>query len=594
MNARPAAWLLAALLSSSCTLVPPPLPQASSSLTLRLKDLYPAERQTQVLLATSKARVTVRGPGIDQPLTVTVPVSGNSVQANLTGIPAGPNRLIELFSLDEDDEAIPGARFRTTATLKQGANTATLSPATTPRGDVFAALLAEGSPLASTLEADLLQTRIEAIYRTLRVPHFGLIDGEKIARALVANGGKIAALPTDDPTFKQEPASLRVKLAGLPANLPAEVWLDDPVSPKQSSATNGTLVISPAKPGKWTLYARAGSMRIGPEAVTLNPGAETTAKALDFSRRTETRATLPAARGGAAYGMLTLDLGDGEKPWLVLAGGIAADGATSSVVAFDGQSWTSLGAEKAMPHAVSHAAFTVHENELWVLGGISGGAATTHVQVFDATQKTWRTEAPLDGPSAMGSVGIASDTIILSPGIKAWPFLPAENRFDFQIPEQTFERPLAGGDWEPIGVLTPPRFGASSITHAGRIYFIGGHVAGPMSSAPVLAVNVYDPATETKSAIAPIPTPRLGATAWVHGGKIIVAGGITAGGKALDHVEAYDLARDRWEILPPMRTPRGHAASGILGGKAVIAGGHDNPFFLTNLVPLDLVEAISP
>ncbi|MNR86855.1 N-acetylneuraminate epimerase [compost metagenome] len=593
MNVRHGAWLVAALLATSCTLAPASAPTATGSLTLRLADLFPAERQTQVLLATSQARVTVSGPGITKPLTVTVPVTGTSLQANLTGIPAGPNRLIELVSLDDQGMAVPGARFRTTASLQQGSNTATLSAATTPRGDVFAALLASGSPLASTLDASRLQERIEALYRTLHVPHFGLIDGEKIAQTLVANGGNLDALAVDNPSFAQTSASLRVTVSGLPDNLPAEVWLDDPVSPKQSSVLDGNLTIAPIKPGSWNLYARAGSMRLGPVPVTPGPGV---VKHLDFSRSTQLLAPLPAARGAAASGVLTMDLGDGPKAWLVVAGGITGSpfsGPTESVVAFDGQTWRTL-SDLDMPHAVSHAAFTVHDNQLWVLGGISGGAATTSVQVFDADQKAWRSEEELPEPSAMGSVGIAGGQIVLSPGVTSWSYDLFMRRYVFDIPSSVLIRDLSGGDWAPATSLTPARLGAATVTHQGRIYFIGGHVNGTMATNPVLTVNVYDPPTMTMSAVAPIPTPRLAATAWVHQGKIVVAGGITGLGKPLSNVEAYDLARDRWEILPSLPTPRGHAASGILDGKALIVGGHDNPFYASFLSPLDLVEALTP
>lgn len=595
MLQRPVALMLAALLAASCATSPTGSPAKTSTLSLSLADLFPADRQLQALSAGTQATVTVTGPGLDKPLSVTAAIDGKSALATLTGIPIGPNRVIELETRDASGDAIPGGRFRTTATLQEGANTAQISPDTTPRGDVFAKLLAEGSELAGSLDANRVQTLVEAIQRTQRVEHAALVDGEAIARALIATGGNFDALPAGETAFVHTPARLTVKVTGLPSNLAADVWVDDPVSPVQTGLRNGTLQIAPIKPGAWRLHARAGSLRLDPIPVTPGPDAKAT---LDFSRSHETLETMPQARGAGASGVLQIA---GQES-LVVAGGIVTQGPlaikdspdpANSVTAFDGTTWTSLPA--TMPTAVAHAAYTVHGNALWVIGGINAsGNAENAIQVFDGDTGTWSTvTAPLSGPVILGNAAAVGDQLVLIPGFKSVTPNGANLQFTLDGTIHTMDA-KAPGTWTQRGTLTTARMGAAVAVMNEKVYVISGLGAAAAGSKPVYAVEVFDPQTGTLSAIAPIPTARMSASAWVANGKLYVAGGVDALGKPLNNLEAYDPLTDRWESLAPMRTPRAHAATGLVNGKRILAGGHDSLFFYGSLQPMAGVEAVTP
>lgn len=592
MLKRLGALLLASLVTASCASLPSLPTPAMGSLSLSLSGLFPAERQVQALQAGTQAKLTVTGTGLAQPLSLVAPVDGQTLSATLTGIPAGPNRVIELESLDAAGQAIPGGRFRTTATIQEGANQALISPITTPRGDVIAKLLAEGSDLAGSLDATRLQERIEAIQRAQRVAHFALINGGAIADALKANGGNLDALSLTDASFVQAARTVTVTVKGLPENLKAEIWVDDPVSPKQTGIGNGSLRVEPVKPGSWNLYGRAGSLRVGPITV---PASATSPVVADFSRPVETLTPLPAPRAGAASGMLRIALAGGEADCLVVAGGMVNPGdvfaaTTASVLAFDGTTWHALSAP--MPVPVSHAAFTVHDGKLWVLGGRTAlGQFSDAVQVFDGT--TWTTEDPLPAPSMLGSVTVTDQQLVYTSGLRG--LYAIDNTLFFQSSPAVLVRARSGdSDWEPMASLAAPRVGAAYATLNGKHYVISGFTSTNAGVQQVLATEVYDPASGTVSAAAPLPTPRFGAMTWVAGGKIVVAGGVTPQGKPLNHVEAYDPVNDRWEILPPLKTPRAHAAAGLLNGKVAIAGGHDSLIYQGSIVPLDTVEALKP
>jgi hypothetical protein len=583
MTRRPGGLILASLLAASCAAPPSSQAPATGTLSLSLAGLFPAERQVQVLPAGKQAKVTVTGPGLAQPLTVTAPIHGTSLMATLRGIPAGPNRVIELEAQDEGGAPIAGGRYRTTATLQAGANTAVISPITTPRGDIFAKLLADGSPLAKTLDAVDVQATVEAIQKAQRVPHFGLIDGEAIAQALLTNGGKLDALLATEAAFVQQAVTLRVTISGLPHNVPAEVWLDDPVSPTQTSVSNGGLDITPIKPGVWRLHGRAGTLRVGPVELDLTASKTAT---MDFATALSAAPSLPHGRGGAAAAVLPL----GGSQRLIVAGGIAGTGpspqATRSVLAFDGENWETLPGQMGL--AVSHAAIATRGDQLWVLGGITqAGQLSNAVQVFDASEGSWTTlDWTLPFPSSLASAAFFGDALYLTAGMEDWGGSGGPNWTVYRIKPET-------GAMEYTGQrLAYSRYGAATAVADGKLFvFSGIDDYGDL----IHAVEVFDPAKGTVTGTAPIPTPRFGATAWVTGSKILVIGGVGRNGKAMATIEAFDLATNRWEAHAPLRTPRGYLAGGFLAGAFVAAGGHDgfHTSVSTSVSPFDVVESLA-
>jgi N-acetylneuraminic acid mutarotase len=68
---------------------------------------------------------------------------------------------------------------------------------------------------------------------------------------------------------------------------------------------------------------------------------------------------------------------------------------------------------------------------------------------------------------------------------------------------------------------------------------------------------------------APLPTPRVGATAGVVGGKIYVIGGYID----IANNEVYDPSTDTWEQKAPMPTPRGFPFSGVVNDTMYVMGG---------------------
>ena len=86
-------------------------------------------------------------------------------------------------------------------------------------------------------------------------------------------------------------------------------------------------------------------------------------------------------------------------------------------------------------------------------------------------------------------------------------------------------------------------------------------------------VFFYEPATDDWTEVA--------SSAFVHGGtpvaavidgRIFVAGG-AGGGMIGNELEVYDPAANQWSTLAPMGCARNHMGGGLIGGRLYVAGG---------------------
>jgi hypothetical protein len=140
---------------------------------------------------------------------------------------------------------------------------------------------------------------------------------------------------------------------------------------------------------------------------------------------------------------------------------------------------------------------------------------------------------------------------------------------------------------------------AAAVDHKGRLFVFGGssqsigirseegesteefdrrvEEASRLANTSLSSVEMYDPATNTWTERAPLPTPRQAMGADIGAdGRIYVVGGAPsyAHPKPLDVVEIYDPDRDTWETGPPLVYPRrGHAVVATPEGKLYAIGG---------------------
>ena len=153
--------------------------------------------------------------------------------------------------------------------------------------------------------------------------------------------------------------------------------------------------------------------------------------------------------------------------------------------------------------------------------------------------------------------------------------------------------------WERKADMPTARSGVSTSVVDGKIYAIGGAEIKKRKIGPgwgydvkeLPTVEMYDPATDTWTQKADMPTPR-GTSTCVVDGKIYAIGGTAFNNIKkkkpwrLDTVEVYDPATDTWAKAKKMNHARSGAAISVVDGKIYVMGGtgwpqipfHPGPF----------------
>jgi Kelch motif protein len=153
-------------------------------------------------------------------------------------------------------------------------------------------------------------------------------------------------------------------------------------------------------------------------------------------------------------------------------------------------------------------------------------------------------------------------------------------------------------------LLTAPLPGSppGSLLTDGRILITGGTSANPGLQNIVASAEVYDPTTQTFTAIGSMTAPRATHRAvWLLDGRVLIVGGVQANqndptcaqalpppcvqpittctGLALASAEIFDPATNTFTATGSMATPRaiGHSATLLSDGRVLVAGGITHP-----------------
>jgi N-acetylneuraminic acid mutarotase len=216
------------------------------------------------------------------------------------------------------------------------------------------------------------------------------------------------------------------------------------------------------------------------------------------------------------------------------------------------------------------------DGKLYVVAGkvLAGPVSTTFA--YDPALNTWSTRANLPGPAVENPAVVGLNGKLYAFGGSTAPFSGAVTNAAAYNP--------ATNAWTVLAPLPTARGGAAAAAINGLIYVAGGMTG---SGASVDTLEVYNPATNTWSAAAALPTRRDNPGAAAVDGKLYVFGGRTreANGTeingTLQVVEMYDPATNTWSPRAPMPTGRRTMGVGTLGGRVQLMGGERTPDGLT-------------
>jgi len=236
-----------------------------------------------------------------------------------------------------------------------------------------------------------------------------------------------------------------------------------------------------------------------------------------------------------------------------------------------GAAWSPTGA--LVSGRVHHTVTRLSSGKVLTSGGGDSSGCFSTAEVYDPCTATWSsTSAMMSARCFQGASLLPSGEVLVSGGIRShdeWPLTSVE-----------LFNP-ATGSWRAAGSMRTARYSHSStVLHSGNVLVVGGD-NGDWGGSILTSAEVYDPATGSWHAAAPMAALRAHHTATLlPSGKVLVVGGHNNSAPVNLSAELYDPATNSWTPAGSMSWPRYHHRATLLpSGKVLITGGtnHSGP-----------------
>ena len=293
-----------------------------------------------------------------------------------------------------------------------------------------------------------------------------------------------------------------------------------------------------------------------------------TTKAIGFSW--QTGAQHPVERfesnGLAAFGKLYVLGGFGKYTTQASARSDVYDPATDS--------WKRL---PDAPKVVTHSPAVLVGDTIWLIGGFEGkhpGPSIKYVLKYDIGDNAW-SRGP-DLPSARGAGGAAAvgaKIYFYGGSVRA----AGSDTYSDQKTTWVLDTANQSAGWKQKADFPAPRNHMSGAAVNGVVYAFGGQNAGNEGQGNQKRVDRYDPAANTWSRMADMPTARghITSSTFAVAGKVIVGGGTQNGNVPSKEVAVYDPSANKWTVTTPLPSGRKNPVMGATGGKLVSATGYN-------------------
>ncbi|MGB5015466.1 MAG: kelch repeat-containing protein, partial [Pyrinomonadaceae bacterium] len=195
----------------------------------------------------------------------------------------------------------------------------------------------------------------------------------------------------------------------------------------------------------------------------------------------------------------------------------------------------------------------VVDGKLYVIGGNAGGHCSDRNEMYDPAKDIWSAKAQMPTPRCHLAV-VAHNGLIFAIGGTNTSGSIKYSALEIYDPVQdvwTIAPPMPTGRQD---------LGAVAIDDV--IYAVGGGNPAFSLDGELDTLEAYDPLTMTWSTRSPMVSRRIGFSAGVLNGMLVVVGGSSE--NAIETAEAYDPMNNRWEPLKLMRKPRTFLSSVVL------------------------------
>ena len=223
-----------------------------------------------------------------------------------------------------------------------------------------------------------------------------------------------------------------------------------------------------------------------------------------------------------------------------------------------------------LPIAIHHPVAAGVGGKLYSLGGQLSTGDTNRTLVWDpSTGGAWVDVAPMPTPRGAGVGAVIDDKIYVAGGRP-----PAGNAFEVYD--------ISDDAWTSLADVPqtyPDRNHLAGTAIGGKVYIAGGRYAGGSFSDPMTdSLDVYDPNTGLWESKAPMLRPRGGVNGIAAFGCLFVWGGegnsIGEPNNVFPDHDVYDPTTDTWTALAPLPTPvHGVTGAAFLDGIIYMPGG---------------------
>jgi len=217
---------------------------------------------------------------------------------------------------------------------------------------------------------------------------------------------------------------------------------------------------------------------------------------------------------------------------------------------------------RALHHAVCEAWGDLVRRfpcRLYVVGGIDDEYRTVDtVERFDPLTGVWEVLPPMGTPRAGAAAAAVAGRLYVLGGEVAGRALHDAQRFDPWM-----------GVWESLPDMQSGRIRAAAVVLGGCLYLLGG-LDG---SKPLRSTEQYDPQGRIWQGLPPMQRPRYACAASVQDGRICAFGGELTDAGMLASMEIFDPQASEWELMPAVRAPCCGAAMVVADGAAFTLGG---------------------
>ena len=304
---------------------------------------------------------------------------------------------------------------------------------------------------------------------------------------------------------------------------------------------------------------------------------------------------------------------------ILVAGGLDVSGFLASAELFDPASdtWTATGALNQTRDG--HTATLLPDGKVLVVGGVeandASGESLVDAELYDPAAGTWRVTGSLHVPRRWHTATLLSDGRVLVAGgynsmngfvSVAEVYDPHTGKWSLTGKMMTARRAHtataladgrvlvaggltrlgnlanaeiydpASGKWVTAGAMSIARkYHTATLLPGGKVLVTGGQGVINNAQNALSIAEIYDPATDTWTKVAPLNTARYGQTATLlQNGDVLVVGGIGAAG-ILSDAEEFNLASGTWTVAGMLATPRTlHIAVLLPNGQVLVAGGN--------------------